>query len=86
VVDSMSFIVEVVGVRKVYGRLEALKGITLRVREGEIYGLVGPNGAGKTTLLRILTGYMPPTEGRAELMGIDIRMILKNSEKYWLPT
>ncbi len=67
----MSFIVEVVGVRKVYGRLEALKGITLRVREGEIYGLVGPNGAGKTTLLRIVAGLVKPTSGTVRVAGLD---------------
>ena len=58
---------------KIYGRgVVAISGINLRIREGEIYGLVGPNGSGKTTTLRILAGLLKPTRGRAFIYGIDV--------------
>lgn len=49
--------------------IEALKGITLNIREGELLGFLGPNGAGKSTTLKILTGVLFPTSGKAEVMG-----------------
>jgi ABC-2 type transport system ATP-binding protein len=54
---------------KAYGRIEALKGVTLEVRRGEIFGLLGQNGAGKTTMVKILLGITGPTMGDAELLG-----------------
>ncbi len=54
-------------------RARALDGLTLSVREGEIFGLLGRNGAGKTTLLRILTTLIPPTSGTASVMGYDVQ-------------
>jgi sodium transport system ATP-binding protein len=54
-------------------RVEAVKGVSFEVREGEIYGLLGPNGAGKTTLLRMLATIITPTAGRALVQGIDTR-------------
>ena len=56
-----------------YGPLQALAGISLEVREGEIFGLLGPNGGGKTTLFRILSTVLPPSSGRVEIFGIDLR-------------
>jgi len=50
----------------------ALRGITFQAESGEILGFLGPNGAGKTTTMRILTGYMPPTSGRASVAGYDV--------------
>lgn len=50
-------------------RIEALKGISLNVERGEVFGLLGPNGAGKTTLIKILLGVIRPTEGEAFLLG-----------------
>ncbi|HYM49943.1 MAG TPA: ABC transporter ATP-binding protein [Candidatus Limnocylindrales bacterium] len=61
--------VEVSGVRKRFGAIEALAGVTLRVRRGEVYGLLGPNGAGKTTLIRGLVGLVAPDEGRVHVLG-----------------
>ena len=59
--------------RKVYrGGVEALKGISFEVEEGEIFGLIGPNGAGKTTTLRIIATILSPTSGRAAVYGHDV--------------
>ncbi|HEY7024681.1 MAG TPA: ABC transporter ATP-binding protein [Candidatus Limnocylindrales bacterium] len=56
---------------KSYGDLEAVKGISLTVKEGEIFALLGPNGAGKTTTVEILEGYRPRTSGTVEVLGFD---------------
>ena len=60
------------GIEKRFGQLTALRDISLRVRRGELYGLIGPDGAGKTTFFRILTTLMPPDGGRATVDGLDI--------------
>jgi sodium transport system ATP-binding protein len=52
-------------------RIEAVRGISLRVRPGEIYGLLGPNGAGKSTTLRMIAGLMRPDRGAIEVCGVD---------------
>ncbi len=52
-------------------RIEAVRGISLEVRPGEIYGLLGPNGAGKSTTLRMIAGLMRPDRGRIEVCGVD---------------
>ena len=56
-------ILETKGLVKDFGGLRALDNITLRVEEGEIFGLIGPNGSGKTTMLNVISGFLPPTEG-----------------------
>jgi branched-chain amino acid transport system ATP-binding protein len=63
---------EVRGLTSHYGRIPALKGIDLDVREGELVALVGANGAGKTTLLRALSGVQPATGGHVRFNGADI--------------
>jgi ABC-2 type transport system ATP-binding protein len=60
---------EVTGLRKRYGRVEALGGVDLRLEHGELVGLLGPNGAGKSTLVKIACGLVRPTAGRAEILG-----------------
>jgi len=63
--------IEVENVTKVYGDFKAVDSISFGVEKGEILGFLGPNGAGKSTTMRIITCYMPPTEGRASVEGID---------------
>ena len=55
-----------------YGTLPALTDVSFRAHRGEIVGFLGPNGAGKTTTMRILTGYMPPSSGKATVAGYDV--------------
>ena len=57
---------------KRYGPVTAVDDVSFRVERGEILGFLGPNGAGKTTTMRVLTGYMPPTEGKAIVAGYDV--------------
>ena len=64
--------IEVQHLTKRYGRVTAVDDVSFRVERGEILGFLGPNGAGKTTTMRILTGYMPATEGRAMVGGFDL--------------
>ena len=64
-------VIEVQGVSKRYGSVEALRNISLKVSKGKVLGLLGQNGAGKTTLLNIITGYLAPTEGRVLIDGFD---------------
>ncbi len=67
----MGSVLEVEGVKKRYGRLLALRGVSFTLRPGVLVGLVGPNGAGKTTLIRVVVGILRPTEGRVRLFGRD---------------
>ena len=64
--------IEVEHVSKVYGERRAVDDITFKVEKGEVLGFLGPNGAGKTTTMRILTCYMPATEGTARVAGYDV--------------
>ncbi len=64
--------IEVQDLTKRYGRITAVDDISFRVEQGEILGFLGPNGAGKTTTMRVLTGYIPPTEGKAIVAGYDV--------------
>jgi len=64
--------IQVNGLIKDYGVRRALDSITFDANQGEIVGFLGPNGAGKTTTMRILTGYMPPTDGEAIVAGYDV--------------
>jgi len=57
--------------KKSFGKVEAVRGISFEVRDGEITGLLGPNGAGKTTTLRMLYSLLPPDEGEIRIDGLD---------------
>jgi ABC-2 type transport system ATP-binding protein len=69
--DESEPIVRVRGLRKSYGPLEAVAGVDLDVRQGEVFALLGPNGAGKTTIVEILEGYRERTAGDVRVLGHD---------------
>lgn len=67
--ETAQVAVEVTGVKKRFGGVQALAGVSLAVRRGEVYGLLGPNGSGKTTLIRMLVGLIAPDEGEVKVLG-----------------
>ncbi|HXZ19430.1 MAG TPA: ABC transporter ATP-binding protein [Candidatus Acidoferrales bacterium] len=64
--------IEVENLTKQYGAVRAVDSVSFRVDKGEILGFLGPNGAGKTTTMRILTGFLPATDGTARVAGFDV--------------
>jgi len=64
--------IQVEGLTKFYGSFKAIDRLSFHADRGEILGFLGPNGAGKTTTMRILTGYMPPSDGTAVIAGYDV--------------
>lgn len=66
----MSIIAE--NITKLYGKQKALNNVSFEVKSGEIVGFLGPNGAGKSTMMKILTCYIPQTDGRARVCGFDV--------------
>jgi len=74
----MEYAIEAIELRKQYGNVVALDGITFHVKKGEIFGLLGPNGAGKTTTIKIFTGITKPTSGQAIVAGFDV---VKNAKE-----
>jgi ABC-2 type transport system ATP-binding protein len=68
----MDAAIEVRGLRKAYGKVQALAGVDLTVESGTVLGLLGPNGAGKTTIVRVLTTLLPPDSGSARVAGLDV--------------
>jgi ABC-2 type transport system ATP-binding protein len=75
----MNAVLEVEGLKKFYGNLEALKGISFQVGDAEIFALIGPNGAGKTTALRIVATLLSPSGGKVTFLGFDVK---KHPEKF----
>ncbi len=71
VLNSQDVVVSVRGLVKRYGRREAVRGIDLEVRRGEIFAFLGPNGAGKTTTVEILEGFRERTDGEVRVLGVD---------------
>ncbi len=75
----MTYVIEAQGVRKEYGsgeaRVEALRGVDLRVAQGEFLAIMGPSGSGKSTLLHVLVGIEPPTAGQVFFEGQDLALL-----------
>ena len=69
--DDRDVVIQTEALRKRFGRVQALDGLSLDVRAGEVLGFLGPNGAGKTTTMRLLMGYLRPTAGSARVHGLD---------------
>lgn len=67
----MSYAIEVSGLRKRYGAVQAVDGVDLHIAEGAVYALLGPNGAGKTTTVEILEGFRKRDEGEIRVLGLD---------------
>jgi ABC-2 type transport system ATP-binding protein len=68
----MSALIEAEGLRKSFGLLRAVDGISLAVKKGEVLGFLGPNGAGKSTTMKMLTGFLEPDSGTARIAGFDL--------------
>lgn len=68
----MATVLEVEGVRKQFGGIAAVDGVSFTVEEGEILGIIGPNGCGKSTLFNCILGQLAPTAGRVKLDGADV--------------
>ena len=81
----MSSSIKIDNLRVSFGAKEALKGISLEVNNGEVFGFLGPNGAGKTTTMNVLLGFIPPTDGAASLFGIDVRQPIARQRIGYLP-
>ena len=64
--------IEAVKISKTYGTQKALDEVSFSIKKGEIVGFLGPNGAGKSTMMKILTGYLPASEGNAQVNGLDV--------------
>src|ERR1700716_2566495 len=64
--------IEVKNLTKSYGNFVAVKGISFKAERGQILGFLGPNGAGKSTTMKIITGFMPATEGKVSVAGFDV--------------
>ena len=69
---NAQFAIETEGLRKIFGEKVAVRGLTLQVERGEVFGFLGPNGAGKTTSMKMLLGLVKPTAGRGFLLGRPI--------------
>ena len=69
--SSRSVTIRAESLSKIYGDFAALHSVTFQVRQGTVAAFLGPNGAGKSTTMKILTGYLAPTAGRAEVLGLD---------------
>jgi ABC-2 type transport system ATP-binding protein len=64
--------IEVENLTKTYSGFRAVQGISFHVNKGEIVGFLGPNGAGKSTTMKVLSGYLPPTDGKIRIAGFDV--------------
>jgi len=67
----MNYSVELNNVTKNFGKVAALKGVNLQIKEGEVFAYIGPNGAGKSTTIRVMLGILQATKGDAKIFGLD---------------
>ena len=74
-------IISIKNITKRFGRFEAVKDLSIEIKEGEIYGLLGSNGAGKSTTINILLGFLEPDEGEAFIDGIDVTANMDSARK-----
>lgn len=74
----MSALIEVNGLDKAFGGVNAIEGLSFTIQEGQIYSVIGPNGAGKTTLFNLITGLYDPTQGEIKLRGENIVRVPPN--------
>src|SRR5215213_2122183 len=77
--------IEVTDLRKRYGHVEALAGLTMTVGRGEVFGFLGPNGAGKTTTVKLLLGLARPTSGRGKILGAPLGDLATRRKVGYLP-
>ncbi len=78
-------VIEIKSLVKQYGRIQALKGVTLNVEKGEIFGLLGQNGAGKTTMVKVLLGIIRATDGEANLLNFPAGTVMVRKKVGYLP-
>ena len=78
----MSPILELTNVSKMYGKKEALKGVSLKIEPGKVVGLLGPNGSGKSTLIKLINGLLQPTDGQIVVAGQSLGMETKKMISY----
>src|ERR1044071_363967 len=69
--ENQTPVIELKGLTRCYGKLEAVNGLSLQVRPGRCYGFFGRNGAGKTTTIKCLLNLLRPTEGQGRVFGLD---------------
>lgn len=77
----MSVLIKTNDLEKKFGEIRAVDGITLQVEKGEVLGFLGPNGAGKSTTMKMITGFLTPDSGTAEICGFDIVEQTINAKK-----
>jgi ABC-type multidrug transport system ATPase subunit len=65
-------VIQVQNLKKVFGLKLAVDGVSFTVNKGEVLGFLGPNGAGKSTTMRMITGFIPPSEGSVSIGGFDV--------------
>ncbi|ENZ01241.1 daunorubicin resistance ABC transporter, ATP-binding protein [Clostridium thermobutyricum] len=73
--------IKIDGLIKRFGDFISVDNININIKEGEIYGLLGPNGAGKSTTIGIMCGLLKPTNGKIEILGVDVTKSMKNQNK-----
>ncbi|MFI5144323.1 MAG: ABC transporter ATP-binding protein [Ignavibacteria bacterium] len=77
----MEKIIEIKGLKKSFGAIDAVNSLSFDIYRNEIFGLVGPDGAGKTTTIRLLCGLLSPDEGEAKILGFDLRKNINKIKK-----